>query len=105
VGHCCDHLWPPPVAGCWLPVPLDVLSVRFVVRRYRSGEGLVVGVSPKLIKLRSGVEEEVKNVDTGRSPDFSLRIVLSVPRVYCPVLEDAFDAEFEEAVEAEDEGA
>ena len=88
-----------------MPVPLDVLSVRFVVRRYRSGEGFDEGVSPKLIKVKSGVEDEVKNVDTGRSPDFSLRTVLSVPRVYWPVLEEAFDAEFDDAVEALEEGA
>jgi hypothetical protein len=66
---------------------------------------LEAGVSPKLISVRSGVDEEVKNVDTGLSPVFAPSVVSSAANVYWPVLEDAFEAELEEAVEADEEGA
>jgi hypothetical protein len=66
---------------------------------------LDVGVSPKLIRLKSGVEEEVRNVDSGRVPVFTSSV--ANPKVYWPVLDDVLeaDAEFVEAVDAEDEGA
>lgn len=85
---------------------LALLSVRFVCRRYRSGDGFEAGTSPKLIRLRSGVEDEVKNVDSGLS-FFPPSTESSVPSVYWPVLDDAFEFETElvDAVDADDEGA
>ena len=53
------------------------------------------------MRVRSGVEEDVRNVDSGRAADFGS----SLATVYWPAVEEVFDAELDEAVEADEEGA